>query len=272
MHKIILITGATAGIGLSALESLAKTGHEVIFTARDEEKAIRIKNEVIKGSNAKIDYIKGDFASLQEVKNLAEKFSEKYPKLDVLINNAGTWEMERKQSKDGIEMNFAVNHLAPFLLTLLLLPALKKSEAGRIINTSSMAHRRNILKFDDIEFKNQEYNGVSTYSQSKICNILFTLQLQKELRNTKITVNTVHPGYVKSDLFKNMGERDWDNIPDSSYGARSTLYAALSPELEGISGKYIYLENEDVTTDMAKDENLAKKLWDLSIKYVEKFL
>jgi NAD(P)-dependent dehydrogenase (short-subunit alcohol dehydrogenase family) len=234
---------------------------------------ILTKKETIQSTkNESIDYILVDFSSLQNVKAAAIEFNGKHNELDILINNAGVWEMERKLSKDGIEMNFAVNHLAPFLLTNLLIPILKNAKAARIVNTSSMAHRRNILDLNDIEFSNQTYNGVSTYSQSKLCNLLFTLHLTKELKGTNIIANSVHPGYVQSNLFENMGSRNWGNVLPASDGARSTIYAALSEELEGENGKYIYHENEEKPTDMALDSKLAQQLWDLSLKYVNKYL
>lgn len=273
MQKIILLTGATSGIGRAAAETIAKAGHKLIFTARNPAKAEATKNEIVAAcGNEEVNYLLADFSSLQSVSELAETFMTQHPHLDVLINNAGVWEVERKYSKDGIEMNFAVNHLAPFLLTLSLLDALKKAGAGRIVTTSSMAHRRNILNLEDPEFRHETYNGVATYSQSKMCNLLFTLQLQKELNGTGITANTVHPGYVKTELFNNMGTHDWSQVPPASDGARSTVYAALSPELDGVSGKYIYHEGFESPTSMAQDKALAQKVWDISMQYVQPFL
>jgi NAD(P)-dependent dehydrogenase (short-subunit alcohol dehydrogenase family) len=143
---------------------------------------------------------------------------------------------------------------------------MENSGNGRIVNTSSRAHRRNIYNFDDIEWVRQPYDGVATYSQSKLFNLLFSLNLEKLLENKKTTVNTVHPGYVRTELFSKMGERSWYAIPDAAQGARSTLHAALSPELEDISGKYIYLEGEDPGfSNLAKDEVMAEKLWRVSL-------
>ncbi len=236
MEKIILITGATSGIGRSAAEVIAKEDHHLIFTARDEKKAQQTMQDIIVSTgNKNVEYLLTDFSSFRSISESANEFKKRYDTLDVLINNAGVWEMERKESMDGIEMNFAVNHLAPFLLTNLLIPLLKKSKNGRIVTTSSMAHRRNILDLDDIEFKNKPYDGIATYSQSKLCNLLFTLQLQEVLLGTNITANTVHPGYVQTNLFENMGKRDWSNVPPASEGARSTVFAALSSLLDGVS-------------------------------------
>lgn len=272
MIKTIVITGATSGIGYEAAKYFAQEGHRVIILARNLSLAPIIKLELSQTTKSEVDYVICDLSSFDSIKSAVKILLDKYPVIDVLVNNAGVWEMELKDSLDGIEMNFAVNHLAPFLLTNLLLPSIKKSKEGRIVNTSSMAHRRNILDFEDIEFKKQPYNGVGTYSQSKLCNILFTLQLQDELLGTNVTANTVHPGYVKTNLFNNMGNRDWVNVPDASDGARSTIYASLSSELKGISGKYLYHEREDVCSELAKDKIRAKTLWKLSVDYVKLYL
>ncbi len=268
MVKTIVITGATSGIGYEAAKAFAKAGHRVIFLARNLKTAPQIKSELGQVGGPEADFVICDLASFTSIRAAVMQVMEKYPVIDVLVNNAGVWEMEAKESVDGIEMNFAVNHLAPFLLTNLLLPALKQSAEARIVNTSSMAHRRNILYLEDLEFRHQPYDGIATYSQSKLCNLLFTLQLQQVLKGSKVTANSVHPGYVKTKLFNNMGKRDWSNVPDAADGARSTVFAALSPTLIGISGKYFYHEREDQCTELARDPLIAQQLWDKSMAYV----
>lgn len=161
MSKNILVTGATSGIGYEVSTKLASKGYSIYFTARDGVRALNLKMELLKlGSPDSKAYIT-DFASSSSVQKTGLEIIKDGKQIDVLINNAGTWEMDFKESKDGIEMNFAVNHLAPFLLTNLLLPSFLKNDTGRIINTSSMAHRRNILDLNDIEFRNQPYNGIA---------------------------------------------------------------------------------------------------------------
>ena len=264
--KTVLITGGTAGIGQALVEHFnGLEGHELYFTARSEEKA-----EALKRRLPNSQYVLMDFADLQSVVVGATQLKERLPQLDVLINNAGTWQMEFKETRDGLEMNFAVNHLAPMLLTLELLPLLKAAPEARVINTSSGAHRRNILNLEDLEFRGQEYNGISTYSQSKLCNILFSLQLKERLVETNVTVNTVHPGYVKSSLFDNMGPRSFESVPTPDHGARSAIYVATSPDLAGVSGGYFYLEQEDERlSPVAQDSALAQKLWEKSMGYLE---
>jgi len=278
MNKTFIITGATSGIGKIAAVEIAKTGATVVFNARDLQKGEAVRQEIVqKSQNEKIYCFKGDFASLQSVKEFATAVQQQFPIVDVLVNNAGTWEMSFKESQDGIEMNFAVNHLAPFLLTHLLVENLAKAPSARIINTSSGAHRRNILQFDDIEFRKGEYNGFFSYSQSKLCNLLFSLQLAKDLqtKNIKnITVNALHPGLVKTDLFDKMSQEQramFGNFVSPEEGAATTMFLALSDKVEGISGKYWHKEYEAETSSLAKDAVAAQKLWDLSWNYVKNF-
>lgn len=272
--KTIVLTGSTSGIGMEVALQLLKMGHRVIANTRDTKKSDVVRTELTNLSgNDDLVFIRADFADLRSVNGFANQIKTNYPAIDVLINNAGTWEMKFNETKDSIETNLQVNHLSPMLLTLQLLPLLERSRNGRIINTSSGAHRRNIIDFDDIEWRMKPYDGIATYSQSKLFNLLFSLQLKKLLANKTTTVNTVHPGYVRTSLFSKMGERSWDGIPDAAHGARSTLYAALSPEMDGVSGKYIYLEREDPgISSLAKDEKLAEKLWSVSMRYISKYL
>jgi len=257
--KTIVLTGATSGIGLEVARELLNQGHRVISGARNMQKAENVKSELIKDTtNSSIDFFETDFSNFASVKQLAYTIKNRYNAIDILINNAGTWEVEIKETANGIETNLQVNHLSPMLLTLELIPLLLKSKNSRIINTSSGAHRRDILNLNDLEFRTSQYNGVASYSQSKLLNILFSLELSNRLKQTNINVNTVHPGYVKTSLFDKMEVRNWDGIPDARIGAQSTLYAALSPEMEGVSGKYIYLNKEDPNiSDLAKDNILA---------------
>lgn len=265
--KTLLITGGTSGIGLKLVQHFDREGYRVYFTARNAAKA-----EALKAKLDHADYFLMDFASLASVRDGAETIRNTLPHLDILINNAGTWQMEFLESQDGIELNFAVNHLAPMLLTLELLPTLAAAPQARIINTASGAHRRDILDLEDLEHRIQPYNGIATYSQSKLCNILFSLHF-KELLPDSVTVNTVHPGYVKTALFDQMSPRDWQGIPTAGTGARSAIYAATAAELEGQSGLYLYLEQVDPNLSAkAQDIQLAQRLWDLSRDYLQPFL
>lgn len=281
MAKTYLITGATSGIGKKTALAAAKADPEniVIFNTRNLDKGELVCKEIIADSgNNNIFCFEGDFTSLASVKSFADKVMTTFPLIDVLLNNAGTWEMTLKESADGIECNFAVNHLAPFLLTLLLLPALKKSASARIINTSSGAHRRDILQFEDIEFRSGLYNGFFSYSQSKLCNLLFSWQLEKQLQRdsvSNITVNSLHPGLVKTALFDKMTTEElavFGTFVTPEEGAMTSIFLTLSDEVEGISGKYWHKYSPAQTSPLAQDGQAAQKLWDLSMKYVQSFL
>jgi NAD(P)-dependent dehydrogenase (short-subunit alcohol dehydrogenase family) len=267
--KTIVITGGTSGIGRALVEYFANHSYRVVFTGRSREKAHDIIN---KCAGKEVDYIEADFASFDSVVNAANNIKTKYANIDILINNAGIWEMQYKETQDGIETNFAVNHLSPMLFTLKLLPHINQN-SGRIINTSSGAHRRNILDLDDIEWKNKPYDGVATYSQSKLCNIYFTNQLADEVSQTSIIVNTVHPGYVKTELFQNMGSRNWDGVKDAYDGARSAIFASEDNSIVNRSKLYLYNENIDPNISlMAQDINLSKWVWNLSMNYLKKYI
>jgi NAD(P)-dependent dehydrogenase (short-subunit alcohol dehydrogenase family) len=270
--KTIVITGATSGIGKEVAIHLLKQGHRVISNTRNFSKSDRIKTELERvNKGGELFFYEGDFSSFDSVRKFASQIRNNFRSVDILINNAGTWEMQFIETSDGFETNLQVNHLSPMLLTLELIPLLEASGNARIVNTSSGAHRRNIFDLNDPEWRNKEYDGIATYSQSKLFNLLFSLHLKKMIAGKDITVNTVHPGLVRTKLFNKMGPRDWSGVPDAYHGARSTLYAALSAEMEGVSGRYIYLENNDHNiSELAKDENLAEKLWVISMSYISK--
>jgi len=265
--KIVLITGATSGIGIETAIGLAMLGATIIFTSRDILKGEKIKKELITITNNKnINVLKCDLASFESIRNFCKEFKSKYENLHVLINNAGVWDFKRRESKDGIENIFATNYLAPFLMTNLLLDLLKKSSPSRIINVTSGMHYGTI-NFDDIEFKNN-FSGAKAYRQSKLALILFTRLLAKKLEGTGVTVNSTHPGMNKTNLgrdaggfskiiFKLMGK-------DPKIGAETSIYLASSPNVENITGEYFSQKKIKKSSKESYDINLAKKLWDFS--------
>lgn len=271
-NKIVLITGATSGIGKETALGLAELGATIVFTTRDNLKGEKTRNELIAAiNNENIDMLKCDLASFESIKNCCKEFKSKYDRLHVLINNAGVWDFKRRESKDGIENIFATNYLAPFLMTNLLLDVLKKSSPSRIINVTSGMHYGTI-NFDDIEFK-QKFSGAKAYGQSKLGLILFTRLLAKKLEGTSVTVNCVHPGMNKTDLgrdaggfsrmiFKLMGK-------DPKIGAETSIYLASSPDVENIAGEYFVKKKIKKSSKESYDMDLAKKLWDVSKKYLK---
>ena len=271
-NKIVLITGATSGIGKETALGLAKLGATIVFTTRDSLKGEKTRNELIAATNNEnIDMLQCDLASFESIKNCCKEFKSKYDRLHVLINNAGVWDFKRRISKDGIENIFATNYLAPFLMTNLLLDVLKKSNPSHIINLTSGMHYGTI-NFNDIEFK-QNFSGIKAYRQSKLGLILFTRLLAKKLEGGNVTVNCVHPGMNKTDLgrdaggfsrmiFKLMGK-------DPKIGAETSIYLASSPDVENITGEYFAKKKIKRSSKESYDMDLAKQLWDVSKKYVK---
>ena len=269
--KRIVITGATSGIGKEVARQIMKLGHLVISNSRNMLKSDEVKDELSKETgNKNIFFYEGDFSSFKSVRNFAGQIKNEFPGIDVLINNAGIWEVKFIETADGIETNLQVNHLSPMLLTLELIPVLEESGNPRVVNTSSGAHRRDILDLKDPEWRSKTYDGIATYSQSKLMNILFSLHLIKLLRGKNFTINTVHPGYIKTSLFDKMGQRDWTGVPDAGVGASGSVYTALSPLIEGISGKYIFHNSEDPNlSDLAQNEEMASKVWEMSLEFLK---
>lgn len=269
--KIILITGATSGLGKATAIELARQGATLVFTTRDDAKGTATKEEITQlTGNANIEVLHCDLASLASVRTFVSEFKEKYDHLHVLINNAGTWDFKRRESADGIENIFAVNFLAPFLMTNLLLDLLQANAPARIINITSGFHSGTI-QFDDIEFK-QKFSGFKAYAQSKLALILFTRLLAKKLEGTGVVVNCVHPGMNKTDLgrdagrffrwmFQHMGQ-------DPQQGAETAVYLASDPATEAVTSEYFVKKQAKKSSKTSYDMALAQKLWEVAAKYV----
>jgi NAD(P)-dependent dehydrogenase (short-subunit alcohol dehydrogenase family) len=271
--KVVLITGATSGIGKETAVGLAKLGATIVFTTRDMDRGRTTKEEIIRESkNDKVDYIHCDLASFDSIRSCCKEFRTKYERLDVLINNAGTWDFKRRESADGIENTFAVNYLAPFLMTNLLLDILKNSAPSRIINVASTMHTRaRTINFDDVELK-KSFSAWKAYSQSKLAVILFTKILAEKLKDTGVTVNCLHPGMVATNIYRNTNVlfRTFARLfgKNPKEGAETSIYLASSPEVEKITGEYFV--DKKIKQSSAESHNMetAKKLWDMSVHYV----
>lgn len=273
-NKICLITGANSGIGKFTAMGLAKSGAKVIMVSRNKEKGQKTLQEIVgKTGNNEVELLTADFASFESVKKLVLEYKSKYNKLDVLINNAGTFFSELHYTKDGIEMQFAVNHLAPFLLTNLLLDTLKKSSSPRIINVSSKLHYRGSMDFDDLYLK-KGYDGLKAYCQSKLANVLFTYELSRRVEGTGITVNCLHPGGVRTGLVnKNTSgiyKIGWIFLKPFMIspvtGAITSIYLAGSNEVEGMTGKYFDKCKPKRSSRISCDREIARRLWEVSEK------
>lgn len=269
--KTAIITGATSGLGRVTAMTLARRGAELVLPVRSTEKGEALKKEIRdKTGNASVEVMSCNLASMNSIRQFAEAFREKHDRLHILINNAGIWEMKRRQSDDGIEMNFAVNHLAPFLLTNLLIDIIKASAPARIINVSSMIHKQARMKFDDLEGK-KRWNRMQAYAQSKLANILFTKKLARDLKGSGILVNCLHPGVVNTNLFDQMpafSRKIFELFMISpEKGAQTTIYLATSPLINGISGEYFAKGKMAKTTRHAQDMKVADRLWEVSEVY-----
>lgn len=269
-EKTVLITGATDGIGRVTAEQLAIAGAKVVIVGRNPEKTARVAKEISAGGHYPVEYLIGDLSDQSEMRRLAEEFRSSHDRLHVLINNAGAVFMSRQVSRDGVEMTFALNHLAYFLLTNLLLDRLISSAPSRVINVSSGAHFGGRIRFEDIR-NPRSYSGWVAYSQSKLANILFTYELSRRLTGTGVTANTLHPGFVATNfgianggLYKHLFRFFQVGAIKPEDGAKTIIYLATSPEVEGVTGKYFDRCKAVKSSAVSYDENTALKLWETS--------
>jgi NAD(P)-dependent dehydrogenase (short-subunit alcohol dehydrogenase family) len=261
-EKIILITGSTDGIGKLTALSLAKQMAKIIIHGRGKEKVNLVINELKNSTgNQNINGFTADFSSLKEVRKFANEVLTKYSGIDVLINNAGVGFADERYSNDGYELRFAVNYLAPFLLTRLLLPALKNNAPSRIINVSSIGQHP--IDFDDIMLE-KNFDSFKAYRQSKLALIMFTIDLAAELKNENITVNSLHPGTL---LNTNMVRRSNINpMGEPETGADAEVFLATSEKVSNITGKYFNVKTEASPHTQAFDKNVRERLRKISLE------
>src|SRR2546426_4097973 len=271
--KIVMITGANSGIGKAASLALANMGATVVMVARNKEKGEAAKAEIIKKShNSSVDLLLADLSSLESVRQLATEFQKKYSKLHVLINNAGLFNQRRLVTTDGYENTLATNYLAPFLLTNLQLGLLRASAPSRIINVSSVGHYNGHINFDDLNLE-KDYGGWKAYGQSKLALVLFTHELAKKLQGTGITVNSVHPGTVATNIWtRPFGPAGFIMalpklfMTSPAKGAETIVFLASSPDANGLNGEYLEKLKVKKSSDESYNEEIAQRLWDVSTK------
>ena len=271
---VSVITGANSGIGLETARALSARGDRVILVCRSQTKAEQAGREIaVRGGEMPVIII-GDLSCASEVRRVADQIVEKTDRIDVLVNNAGAHFPSRMESKDGVEMTFALNHLAYFRLTSHLLPILKATDSARIINVASRAHRVARLDFDDLEFSRRRYKAFTAYGTSKLMNILFTRQFAELFGPEVATANAVHPGVVRTGFghdyagwFSFLARLASPFMVSAQKGAETTVHLAMSEAVVGITGKYFSDKRETEPKPFALDLEAARKLWAVSEEY-----
>jgi NAD(P)-dependent dehydrogenase (short-subunit alcohol dehydrogenase family) len=276
--KTILVTGATSGIGLEASVELARRGARLVLVGRDPEKTRRSVDDVkARGNSSDVTSLLCDFASQASIRKLAADYRAAHDRLDVLVNNAGAVYKSRTVTVDGIEATFAVNHLGYFLLTNLLLDLLKKSAPARIVCVASAGHYRGTMNFDDLGYERGGYFIMRAYGRSKLGNVLFAAELSRRLAGTGVTANSLHPGGVATNI--------WTGAPNyakplinfllrpflisAQQGGETIVQLAADPAVEGVTGKYFSNKKPKTPSALARDEALARRLWDESARLVK---
>jgi NAD(P)-dependent dehydrogenase (short-subunit alcohol dehydrogenase family) len=272
--KTILITGANQGIGKASAVALGPMGARVVLVCRNETKAREAIVDIENAGAKNVELIVGNLGSQADVRRIAAEFVSRHDALDVLMNNAGVLVPSRRTTVDGIEETLAINHLGPFLLTTLLLEVLKKTAHARIVNVSSRAHRGARIHWDDLQLE-RGYSANKAYGQSKLCNILFTRELAKRLESTGVTANSLHPGVIASGFGHTYGGaisvvlkvvKPFLATPEE--GAKTQVWLASSPEVEGITGNYFEKCAEAKPSRRALEADAPARLWEISEKLV----
>jgi NAD(P)-dependent dehydrogenase (short-subunit alcohol dehydrogenase family) len=269
--KICIVTGSNSGIGKETALALTGMGATVVMAVRDLERGETAREEIIRrtGKDA-VDLMICDLSSTKSIRQFVEEISNKYDRLDVLINNAGAACHERQITEDGFERSLAVNYLGPFLLTRELLPLLERSAPSRVINLSSGMHTRAKIDFDDIQSERSS-NGMSVYGSTKLMILMYTYELARRLDGTGVTANVVHPGFAATNLGASMGLAYRIGLKlmrpfqiNAERGSETPVYVATSPELEGVTGRYFAKSLEKPSSEESYDESAQKRIWDVA--------
>jgi NAD(P)-dependent dehydrogenase (short-subunit alcohol dehydrogenase family) len=271
--RVCVVTGANRGIGRATAAGLARLGADLVLVVRRREEGEAVARDLARAPGAsQPDVVAADLSSQRAVRQAAEAIRARHPRVHVLVNNAGTIPRKRETTVDGLEMQFAVNHLAPFLLTNLLLESLKAAAPSRIVNVSSGAHQGGSLDFGDLQSE-RRYDSVRVYGRTKLANVLFTYELARRLRGTGVTANCLHPGVIATRLLA-----DYMNVPlvggalsrtlgaSPEAGAETSIYLAASPEVEGVTGKYFVGRRETRSSAASYDEKAQQQLWEVSAR------
>jgi NAD(P)-dependent dehydrogenase (short-subunit alcohol dehydrogenase family) len=269
--KICIVTGSNTGIGKETARGLAKQGATVILACRDVAKAEAARADIAQSAGrTDVAVLPLDLGSQASILAFVERFRATYPRLDVLVDNAGVWPTTRSTTADGVETTFGTNHLGTFRLTQELLPLLRASAPARIVVLSSSLHHQGRMDFDDLQFERRSFSGPTAYNQSKLANMLYVLALARRLEGTGVTVNGVHPGVVATELARGypafLVKIFHLFLLTPEQGAACSLHVATSPTLEGVSGKYFEKSRAKEPAAAARDEAAQERLWTLSEK------
>ena len=275
-NKTCIVTGASNGIGLETARALAKDGANVVLVCRSAEKAAEAKADIERTTGSKrLSVELCDFSSQASIRAAAARITAAHEHIHVLVNNAGAVYMQREETVDGLEKTFATNHLGYFLFTNLLLDTLKKSAPARIVNVASMAHMTAKLDFGDLQHE-RSFSGIPVYNESKLANIYFTYELAERLAGTGVTANCLHPGVIASGFghnntglmkfFVTLGK---PFLATTEKGARTQIFLATSPSVEGITGKYFSRSKEKKSSSVSYDVSARKTLWEKSAELTQ---
>lgn len=266
--KVCIVTGANTGIGEETALGLAKLGATVVIVCRDRDRGEAAQRKIKQQSrNDRLELMICDFSSLNSIRQFAKDFKQLHDRLDLLVNNAGVVLRERSMTEDGLESTFAINHLGYFLVTNLLLDVLKKSAPSRIVNVASTAHKYGKLDLNAWP-TGRDYSAFGAYANSKLANVLFTYELARRLEGTGVTANCLHPGGVGTNLFRGLPKFLQALIKlvtiSPERGARTSIYLAGSPEVEGVTGKYFARRRPQKSSEASHNEEAGRRLWELS--------
>jgi retinol dehydrogenase 13 len=271
--KVCIVAGSTSGVGLSAARRLARGGADIVMVCRNPAKAEPIRDELVGNHGVRAEFVVADFRDLDSVRAAARVLLAKHPHIDVLVNSAGIHSTTFTTTPAGLETVFCVNHLAPFLLTHLLLDRIKASSPSRIIQVNSEGHRFCSLDLDDLAWKRRHYTGLRGYGASKTAQLLSVWEFANRLAGTGVTINAMHPGDVRTGIGSNNGLAYrafkrvfiWPILKDPAISGEALYYLAAAPEMDGVSGRFFHLTIEEKPAAHALDRELARRAWDASL-------
>lgn len=274
--KLCVISGATSGVGLASLQRIAAGGADIVLVARNPQKAEAVRAAIAADSEVDIDIVPADFTNLDSVRSAAGLILGKYPKIHLLINSAGVFSTKKVSTPGGFELSFCVNHLAPFLLTRLLLDRIIESAPARIIQVNSQGHRFGGFSINDIDWERRFYNGYQGYGASKTAQLLTVWELADRLNGTQVTVNAMHPGGVRTNLGNNNGPLYrwfsryiiWHFLKEPGMSGTAVYFLAAAPELSNVSGRYFNRTVDEKPAPHALNRELGKAVWELSERLV----